>query len=197
MEANADPPSSQVVRVDENHLTCMKKLRATDKAIEQRFPRSYNIFTNIVLPLFFLIGLSFFCGYFVVMLESPGEVESNDGLIADFVDFAVRASSRPVQVDSVRPIELCVVTINVTDTSSNTSALARQLADCAESFLGQEVSAPVTFDWTTCNVEDPSYANQRSTVIEAWLESYESLVNQNMKLENMTFLNAHTSILRH
>lgn len=47
------------------------------------WPRLWSLFLGVVLPLFFLIGLSIFFGLLLARAESPNEIAQNDALLAE------------------------------------------------------------------------------------------------------------------
>ena len=50
--------------------------------IPHRWPRTFYFIAGVVLPLWFLIGMALFFGYFLCLAESPVEVEKNNAAIA-------------------------------------------------------------------------------------------------------------------
>ena len=165
-------------------------------ALQLAYPRTYNCLTKIFLPLFVLIGIAFLCGYFLVLLEGPGEMDANDGLIASYADFAVRISNDPI-LDNSTDIELCVATIDTTD---RIDGIAEQLRDCAARFVGTdaEVSAAVTFNWISCSRDGKPQQREEQVfvVLKAWMESYRDIVLGQMETENATFVEAHMSAIQ-
>ena len=180
-----------VMGVEEGTLAARRTCSNTANAFELAYPRTYNWLAKILLPLFVLIGMAFLCGYFLVLLEGPGEMDANDGLIASYADFAVRISNDPV-LDNSTYIELCVATIDMTD---NIDGIAEQLRDCAARFVGTdaEVSAAVTFNWISCSRDGKPQQREEQVfvVLKAWMASYRDIVLEQMETENATFVEAH------
>ena len=52
------------------------------KTFPERWPRTFALWVGVVLPLFLLIAVSCLFGYGLARLESPGEIVSNDDVIA-------------------------------------------------------------------------------------------------------------------
>lgn len=52
------------------------------KTFPKRWPRTFALWVGVVLPLFLLIAVSCLFGYGLARLESPGEIVSNDDVIA-------------------------------------------------------------------------------------------------------------------
>jgi hypothetical protein len=52
------------------------------KKFPERWPRTFSLWVGVVLPLFVLIAVSCFFGYGLARLESPGEIVTNDDVIA-------------------------------------------------------------------------------------------------------------------
>ena len=181
------------------HLCTVRARRTCSDAtstIELAWPRTYNCFTKIFLPLFVLIGIAFMGGYFLVLLEGEVEMTTNDELIASYADFAVRISNDPV-LDNNTDIELCVATI---DTSDSIDGIAEQLRDCAAKFVGTdaEVSAAVTFNWISCSRDGKPQQREEQVfvVLKAWMESYRDIVVEQMETEEATFVQAHMSAIQ-
>lgn len=53
------------------------------KGLSMKYPRSFALNFGVICPLFLLIGVSLFFGYWIAQLEAPDEKQSNNNLIAN------------------------------------------------------------------------------------------------------------------
>jgi hypothetical protein len=156
-----------------------------------RYPRTYHVTFRIVLPLFFLIGLAFFCGYFLALFESDAEKDGNDALLAGVVDEAVKIG-RLVELATTAPSECLQAYYREggdNSTTNETAKLTKFMADCGgtisselsglvEEFrakLTLEAYSSLTFDWISCRdglKRNADRGEQAQQVIDRWIERY-------------------------
>jgi hypothetical protein len=111
-------------------------------SIEDTNPRCFSIVVRIIFPLWLLIALSFFGGFFLAEFEAPNEYSNNDDIYAN--KFALEQSDKQDQIEKI--IELprdCfdkyLTTINITGTNLT-------LADVVNPNDGSD-DIPYGLDW--------------------------------------------------
>lgn len=168
---------------------CMNRFRET-------WPRTFHILFRVIIPLLGLIGVCFFCGYFLARMESSVEMSSNDAIIATIFNDSLRDSS--IAYGEYIP-DACLADWNVNDPEFNETGLRNFLDDCRAELISQKVAGEeqgdLTFDWIICDGETP-YVYQYEHVLQEWTEDYFRLVEKYATELNMTFWQANERALQ-
>jgi hypothetical protein len=185
----------QEAKLFENALSLEK---GPFKYMEQKMPRTYNICMYIIIPLLFLIGLSFLFGLGLATLEGPGEIESNNQLLRDFISENHRVSELVSSVDE--KYKSCLVeytTLGGGGGGDNNHDLLTFMEDCTndkrieisnhldktyeDTFMNLAINNQFSYNWVTCGFNETSgrsYAHEQSfTVHENWWKSFTSYKN--------------------
>jgi len=177
-------------------------VRGKTNWLETMYPRTYNICIKIILPLLFLIGLSFLCGYFLARAESGNEISTNDAILADFVDDVIKINT--IQSGVKKSYDACLAeyannTTNILTSSTSTSTstskedhlvnltdLTSFLESCTQPAVNETQTIADNFlenafeqnyndlsqNWITCRNETYARNAQSSYITTQWLESF-------------------------
>ena len=159
---------------------------------ERHYPRTFHVFSFIILPLLILIVVAFVCGYFVALLESDNErcvqQRGAGGYCQQFCP--TRPTGRGGTVDS-HALSRSVRAIGSSSAFNRTeleehmqscgARLATEIDSIVESFTGkwlEQIFDRLSFDWTTCRNDNQTSRQipaQVELLGEQWLESFAAL----------------------
>lgn len=150
--------------------------------LREKWPRTFDMFARVLFPLFFLIGVSFFCGYFLALLESSVEIANNDASLAAGFNFSLSVSA----LSFGKPIESpCLADYDVNDPTFNATGLRSFLDDCRKDLVRRErmgvdgeVGSDPTFDWIICTEgHETPYVDQYAHVLYSWTDDFYRLAS--------------------
>jgi hypothetical protein len=158
---------------DHEMLPCITKKVPLFRRIAARFPRIYYCFTQILVPLLILLGLTVVFGWFLALVEAPKEIQDNDTALGElYSDYLVRSLNSSDMRVAIQDASASCLSENfndetVTDLSFSTADrqnLLQNVQVCAKNFsiklfpnlLLNEIftSNPMvalSFNWITCD----------------------------------------------
>eukprot|EP00521_Asterionellopsis_glacialis_P007400 CAMPEP_0195290162 /NCGR_PEP_ID=MMETSP0707-20130614/6136_1 /TAXON_ID=33640 /ORGANISM="Asterionellopsis glacialis, Strain CCMP134" /LENGTH=476 /DNA_ID=CAMNT_0040350251 /DNA_START=18 /DNA_END=1448 /DNA_ORIENTATION=- len=165
--------------------------------LQRRAPRSYNFIFRVVLPVFCIIPFCILCGFVLVKIEAPNEIDSNNAAIADYA--ARMKGLERINSTTWENLNRCYdlfdapgdEMVNATDFLREYRAHALACEATAKKanqpilesfyfyFLGS-ITASVSFDWTRCAEEGESikprpFLVQFTSFYNAWLGDFRKL----------------------
>mmetsp|Transcript_6216 Transcript_6216/g.9419 ORF Transcript_6216/g.9419 Transcript_6216/m.9419 type:complete len:563 (+) Transcript_6216:86-1774(+) len=160
------------------------------KCIQQRFPRTYAITFSILIPMLGLIGLCFLFGYGLASLEGPGELESNNQLIVDYIEKYRKVDNFLTTIE--RGYDGCIrqylssdeeykQRVGLEDFVSYCTQTAKTTVrkEVEQMKLEEGEATEFSFDWMKCYVNEETGSSmtweQRANVYFKWLDSYEAI----------------------
>lgn len=155
----------------------------------RKFPRTYHVLSQIIIPLLLLIGLAFFGGYLIALAESGAEQGNNDAKMVDLVDRLEKINQLARAANDTHLLCLESYTPTNGDIFNRTELelhmqtcgnnLSAEIDDIVQDFVGDlrtESYDTLTFDWNLCQENETSPTDQRSQarlVVESWVANYE------------------------
>jgi Ion channel len=172
MEEDTRKNDEIIQKQDRHNIFLVTKHISLLRHLASRFPRLYYFMADFILPLLALLGMAFAFGSAVAALESPGEIASNDAILAGVYS---EYGSYVAEQESIRNTIMKVpgkclteydqnVTVQELVSTPNRQNLMGALVQCATDEA--EVKFPMLplfpdffvragpqlkFDWTTCN----------------------------------------------
>lgn len=174
--------------------------------LAERYPRTFHVILQVILPLFFIILICFFCGYFLARFEAYTEMQENDSALAAVVSRREKVA-RIAEAAKEAP-SICLdlyegPLTNRTQLEEHMKECGRNLPDFVLRILKEvaeesefDVSKSITFNWIFCG-DDRSRDSQMSVVNETWTldmeelsKSYESLGLNKTEAQTRAFAEA-------